>query len=96
MINKSEIQVKHEELTEDLLSEFDVRVLDVTVLDEYITQLRLKAPVAAEVISHRIYGAKTAKDISFIMEKSIKTIEYQLNTAIKALISMSKGFDLAY
>jgi hypothetical protein len=70
--------------------------IDVNVLDDFINQLRIKSPIAAEVISHRVYGAKTAKDIAFIMEKSIKTIEYQLNNAIKTLISMSNGLTLSY
>jgi len=96
LLNNSEVQVKHNELNEAKLTDLDASSLDVSILDDYISQLRLKAPVAAEVISHRIYGAKTVKDISFIMEKSVKTIEYQLQSAIKVLISMSKGFDLAY
>jgi len=91
LLNRKEVQVEHSEHSEDTLGN-----LDVSILDGYIQQLRDKAPLAAEVISHRVYGAKTAKDIAFIMEKSVKTIEYQLNNAIKTLVSMSKGLDLSY
>lgn len=73
----------------------EVKGQNLEVFDQCLEKLKAVDAEAAEAISFRVYDAKTLKQIAFIMDRSIATVERLFKHGVEILHAIFRGVEIA-